>query len=866
MTAPVASPHLPIREASEGSERLSRFYVLFFLSGFPALLYQIVWQRVLFTIYGANIQSVTVIVTVFMLGLGLGSLAGGRLSTVASIRALRAFGFIELSIGVFGVFSLTLFKYVAQFTAGASTATTGIVTFLLLMIPTLLMGSTLPLLVAFVVQRSANVGESVGSLYAVNTFGSGVACLFASLFIMRLLGESGSVRLAASMNLLVGTCAVFLASRMEDAAVRRKRQSSAFNVDESHRTIGLVAGMTLAAATGFVALAYEILWYHIYSFASGGTAACFANLLAFYLFGIAYGSLAVRDASLQKLRNDLPRTLRAASLIVVLGTIASFLVGPAVAFSVSGGHFPYNWTYPFIAIAAALLGAAFPLLSHAAIGPTEQAGKKLSYLYLSNIIGSALGSFMIGFVVLDHWSTRKTSLLLLGLGFFISIILAFLAGPLRSQLFVGSSLAVCVVLAVSSHTLFTAMYERLLLKNSYQSGTKFTNLVENRSGIIAVDRTETVYGGGIYDGQFNVAPFPGTNGIFRAYAIAALHPHPRHVLIIGLASGSWAQVLASHPEVQDVTIVEINPGYGQLIRQRPIVSSLLWNPRVQIVIDDGRRWLVSHPDRKFDFILMNTTYNWRANTTNLLSVEFLQFLRRHMNLGGVAYYNTTSSAEVQLTGATVFPYALRVSNFLAVSDSPIVFDRELCKRILMVYKIDGRPVFDLSKAEDRDRLQEIISLPLANSENRERGLDLSIEDRSSLLSRLNGLQLITDDNMGTEWKNIGLSSILPMSYPVRHKRTTPLLLSSRCSCPRSCSGGSHARLLRFRFNLYESTPRPSTAARASRSPPRRLSNRIRSSTTISAPRSPTTTAGLKTPRAPKPAPLSMSKTPTPRAT
>jgi predicted membrane-bound spermidine synthase len=755
MTASDLLSYPPVAEKSEKPKHFWPYYLLFFSSGFPALLYQIVWQRALFTIYGVNIQSVTVIVTVFMLGLGFGSLAGGRLSIISSIQTLRAFGFIELSIGVFGACSLALFKYVAQFTAGASTATTGIVTFLLLLIPTLLMGSTLPLLVAFMVRRSANVGESVGALYAVNTFGSGVACLFASLFLMRLLGESGSVSLAASMNFVVGTCAVFLARRADDPP-KSQAQPPEPHLHVSHPTIGIAAGMTLAAATGFVALAYEILWYHIYSFTSGGTASCFANLLAFYLFGIAYGSFAVRDASRQKLRNDLHLTLRVTSLIVALGTIASFLVGPAVAFSISAGHIPYIWTFPFIAIAAALLGAAFPLLAHAAIGPTEQAGKKLSYLYLSNIIGSALGSFIIGFIVLDHWSTRQTSLFLLVLGFSLVMILAYLARPLRSRFLLGCTFAVCVVLAVSSHTLFTTMFERLLLKGSYQPGTKFKNLVENRSGIIAVDRNETVYGGGIYDGQFNVAPFPGTNAIFRAYAIAALHPHPRQVPVIGLASGSWAQVLANHPDVQDMTIVEINPGYGQLIQQRPMVSSLLRNPKVHVVIDDGRRWLISHPDRKFDFILMNTTYNWRANTSNLLSVDFLKILRQHMNPSGVAYYNTTSSGDVQFTGATVFPYALRVSNFLAVSDSPINFDRERCKKILMGYRIDEQPVFDLSKADDRNALEQIISLPLANSENRERGLDFSIENRSSLLSRLKGSELITDDNMGTEWKNIAL--------------------------------------------------------------------------------------------------------------
>src|SRR6185503_1592083 len=171
-----------------------------------------------------------------------------------------------------------------------------------------------------------------------------------------------------------------------------------------------------------------------------------------------------------------------------------------------------------------------------------------------------------------------------------------------------------------------------------------------------------------------IDPLNDTNNIFRAFAVAAIHPNPRHVMVIGLSSGSWTQVLVNNQHVQETTVVEINPGYLPLIRQRPIVASLLRNPKVHIEIDDGRRWLVAHPEARFDLILMNTTFHWRANNTNLLSVEFLQLARKHLNPGGVLYYNTTNSARVQLTGATVFPFALRIANFIAVSDSPIRFD------------------------------------------------------------------------------------------------------------------------------------------------------------------------------------------------
>src|ERR1039457_5270928 len=128
----------PVDEAEAGGSEVSagdfqKYYVLFF--GVPALLYQIVWQRALFTIYGVNIQSVTIIVTMFMLGLGLGSLAGGRLSTLSRVPLLAIFGVIELGIASFGLVSLRVFHFAASFTAGTSTLGTGIVTFILLLIP-----------------------------------------------------------------------------------------------------------------------------------------------------------------------------------------------------------------------------------------------------------------------------------------------------------------------------------------------------------------------------------------------------------------------------------------------------------------------------------------------------------------------------------------------------------------------------------------------------------------------------------------------------------------------------------------------------------------------------------------------------------
>jgi spermidine synthase len=335
------------------------------------------------------------------------------------------------------------------------------------------------------------------------------------------------------------------------------------------------------------------------------------------------------------------------------------------------------------------------------------------------------------------------------LGFTVAVVLAILAGGFRkaTPLFVLGS-ALCVVLAASSNALFSGMFERLITKSDYKSNMRFPEVVENKSGLITVDASETVFGGGVYDGRFNTDLVKDSNGIFRAYAIAGMHARPTNVLMIGLSSGSWAQVIVNNPKVESLTIVEINPGYIQLIAKHRDVSGILQNPKVHIVIDDGRRWLVGHPDERFDFIVMNTSFSWRANASILLSRDFLSLIRSHLNDSGIAYYNTTSSQKALKTGASSFPYALGVSNFIAVSDSPFSLDKERWSKALKDYRIEGNAVLNLNSEIDRRRFGSLV-----HSAGDIDGTDGFLESRESIMRRLEKAQIITDDNMASEWRD-----------------------------------------------------------------------------------------------------------------
>jgi MFS family permease len=173
---------------------------VFVLSGVSALLYQMIWQRSLLTLYGSNVESVAMVVSAFMLGLGLGSLLGGAVSKRSDLPLVLLFAIAEFGIGFYGIFSLGLFRWIGDLTLGAGVLATGLLAFALVFFPTLLMGSTLPLLVAHQVNATGRVGRAVSWLYFVNTLGAALGAFLAAFVALGRFGQSGSIRIAASLN------------------------------------------------------------------------------------------------------------------------------------------------------------------------------------------------------------------------------------------------------------------------------------------------------------------------------------------------------------------------------------------------------------------------------------------------------------------------------------------------------------------------------------------------------------------------------------------------------------------------------------------------------------------------------------------
>lgn len=722
-------------------------YLFFFISGIPALVYQLIWQRVLFRIFGLSMDSVTVVVTAFMLGLGCGSLLGSWLSKRKLLPPLVTAAAIELAIGIFGICSISIFGHVDPLVQDLTLGERALVIIGLVFVPTALMGATLPLLIGHLVETSANVGVSAGSLYRINALGGVTGCIACVLLLFPFLGLQASATVAAALNLLVAmiASAAHLAHR-EEAAV----PGIAHRPAEPGRTmpLSLPQSAVLVLASGFISLSFEIFFLHLASFASGSNSVIFAATLAAFILGIASGAHEAAiwcksgAAALSPAIRRLLLTSALAGLAVLPVVTLSGLLGPGlIAIIAMAGFF-----------VARSLGAIFPLVTHLAVPPDTNAGYRAGLVYLVNILGSAAGSLLTGFVLCDLLGIRAQALLLsaAALALALYLIARFGAGKMRGMdaAIVCASLALALLQAPLTRSVFEAMQ----YKREAGRHPPFARVLENRYGVVTTSPDGTVFGGGVYDGRFNTDLVHDDNGIVRPYGLSLFHPRPRDVFMIGLASGSWAQVLANNPEVRHLTVVEINPAYLFLVRERPEVSSLLSNPKVTIITDDANRWLKRHPQERYDAIFSNSSYHFRANATNLLSGEFDHMIAGHLKTGGIYMFNTTESARVERTGCESFRYGYRFFNTIIASNDPIRMDGDRWRKNLIATRIDGRPVLDIGRPADRKALDHNLAIP-AYADYVSPNINAQpLERCRNVLTRYAAHLPVTDDNMGTEWR------------------------------------------------------------------------------------------------------------------
>lgn len=446
--------------------------------------------------------------------------------------------------------------------------------------------------------------------------------------------------------------------------------------------------LLLSFSIGLLSLSQEILWVRLLSFGQLGRPQAFALVLVAFLIGISAGSVVGRRIC-ERSPQMLASAARVLSWAAALDIIALQLAAPMLGYS----PWRLGALLLLIALTAGAKGVLFPIVHHLGSSTSREGlGRSVSHIYLANVMGSALGPLITGFWLLDllpvesAWAVIATGTAGLAMA-------CLMAAPQRQRSwFALPALLLGMGLVLIARPLPVI---QKVASGADETGSDIRQLIQNKHGIlhtITSSQGDTTYGGNAYDGRVNVDMRLNSNMLDRAYLMALLHPRPRRVLVIGLSTGAWTQAILGFPGVEQVDVVEINPGYRDLIASHPAVAPLLKDPRVRLHIDDGRRWLRAHRDTRYDLVFQNTTFHWRAYTSLLLSREYLQEMSRHLAPGGIVAMNTTDSLDAYATALDVFKHVARYSNFAYMSDRPLQ-RRPDAEMVLRACRTDSQPSF-----------------------------------------------------------------------------------------------------------------------------------------------------------------------------
>ena len=698
-------------------DRLVYFAVLllFFFSGFAALLYQVVWQRTLAYFSGADVYSVTIIVSAFMGGLGCGSIVGGHLADRLSPRSrVRAFAFSEAAIAVFALISLVLYHDILYFRLpqlARSSTLLPIVLFIVLLWPTFFMGMSLPLLARAVTRRVEESSRRIGGLYAINTLGAAVGAFATTWVITRHLGFGATVLLGAALNSVAAVCAVALTSRLAgepkidingDSSFAEPTSildSSPEELRSRTRWVGWVAVYSLS---GFIALSLEILWFRLLGVIAKPTAFSFGNLLGVFLSGLACGTfIGIRAArrsrnpqraflacqigvcaycglSIALFTTFLPHSEGLQSLWNYLGqyepldikavfsAMDAFVRGESVSpvqvsllkrFVVLYGVVPVAIVGP----PTVMMGASFPFLQKVVQRELSELGRRVGWLQTGNIAGSMLGAILTGVFLLGSIGTSATLrlLVLAAIAFF-----GLLKLSRRRSRWVALSALIglgFIALAIPSNA---DLWSRL-----HGSSPDQTIVEEDASGLSLLKAESpglkgevTVYVNGL--GQSEI-PFSRWH-IALGMIPVLLHQDPESVALIGLGSGATLYGAGGRQETRKLTSIEIVAPQLTTLRQLQSMradsglAQVLADDRITHYVADGRRFLFQGSDR-YDVIEADALRPTSAYAGNLYSTEYFQLLRSRLKLGGFAVSWAPTDRIVE-TFVKVFPYVLWYSD------------------------------------------------------------------------------------------------------------------------------------------------------------------------------------------------------------
>lgn len=713
-------------------------FPIFFTSGFAALLYQVIWQRMLGIFSGADVYSATIIVSAFMAGLGIGSLVGGHVADRVSERtSLVLFGIAELAVAAFGVLSAPLYYDVLYARMGHLDITPGpmaAILFVSLLWPTFFMGASLPLLARTLTRQIEKAASTVGALYGVNTLGAAMGALVATWWLLPRIGLDGSLGVGATLN---AVCAVVVLPFAFLRIVRPRQWSLAENAvrPAAPTTILPEKGAdrftfwmwaAIYGFSGLLALSLEIVWFRILGVMMKSTAFTFGTLLALYLSGLGLGSV-VGSAVASRIRRPAAAFLMlqaavglcAGGLLALLiavvddtrslkGYFASYepmsvpdsvgslraVIASFLTAAPPPEHSPSNFIRLYVGVPAVLvlpatflMGCSFPLLQRVVQTDLALVGRRVGVLLLANILGSMFGTVLTGWVLLNVLGTPGTFRLLASMSGVFALLAASLVFSTRHLTLRGRRVPTLAAASGAVAILFVPVLAWMPSAGTFWArlhGTTVERIFfgEDGSGLSVVKTDQAGLEGKsvvfVNGAGQSTLPYGDIHTALGAVP-AFIHPAPRDAAIIGLGSGDTVHAVAGRPDIERITCVEIiRPQLDtleQLTRRWPYGGLRSLLENPRIEhVFGDGRIHLMRGGRRYDIIEADALRPGSAYSGNLYSDEYFRLVRAQLKPKGLAA-TWAPTARVHRTFVRVFPYVMSIPGILIGSDTPIELDR-----------------------------------------------------------------------------------------------------------------------------------------------------------------------------------------------
>ena len=741
---------------------------LFLLSGLISLIFQVAWLKMLVTTFGNTVWAVSTLLTTFMAGLAIGSWLFGRIADRTG-SPLRLYGILEGFIGLYGIITPLIFSklhvlYIPLYSAvGGDNIMMGFVKFFLALVillpPTICMGATLPLLARQFTRKMKTAGGGIGSLYTVNTLGAVLGTFVSGFFLIPMLGLRSTIYIAATVNFFI-LAVTYLLTRGESA---RFETGGLFKTGTSKPGTRWVLGVYFLC--GMTALAYEVIWNRILTLHLGSSVYAYSIMLAVYLLGITLGA-GIMSYYVSRIKNPTAvfaviQLLLALDLILIinqfggladtLGTMGDLMAGHGYVAYILTLFFS---TLQLLILPTVLFGAAFPLAVRMFVTKKTDLGKETGSLYAVNTLGTIVGAFCAGFLLLPLVGAQKGLLITASVNLLVAGYLLFKSKGAKH---------VKVIMAVVALLIFYGGYYTLTYENQViltagvfnegeRSEVKLLAFDEDIYATVTVEERKEVRGTWRQLSMNGVNVAGTSSELFsiqkmQGHLPLLLHKNPKSVLHIGFGSGGTAWAVSRYP-VEKITIAEISRSVIKKASKyfHMVNHGVLEDPRVEVVFTDGRNKVLADKET-YDVILSDSIHPRFSGNGSLYTYDYYQLLKKRLKPGGLVsqwlpFYSITPQNFKMIVKSfyKVFPYT-----------SVWFVNNTINAYVIVIGKLDDGKI-DVAGMEKKLAIPEVnADLKEINSQTIYKILDFFFFANEKTAEFVGDVPLHTDDNMAVEY-------------------------------------------------------------------------------------------------------------------